>query len=130
VQIGQPLAHVLEVEELTILTGWAQAVAETLAYAPVRVLGLVADARPGERWRAALNIGEPSPRLSEAIDIIDHIVRTSLPPNGSLTLDALIATTSAERTGEANLARLVRGVLRSTLEQRRMRQARETDHNP
>jgi len=111
----------------TILTGWAQAVAETLAYAPERVLGLLADARPGGRWRAALKIAEPSPQLSEAIDIIDQIVRTSAPPSGSPTLDALIAAASEDRPGEAHLARLVRGVLRSTLEQRRTRQAREVD---
>jgi hypothetical protein len=126
--IDRPLPPALEVEELTVLTGWAQAVAETLAYAPERVLGLVADARPGERWRAALKIAEPSPKLSEAIDIIDQIVRTSAPPSGSLTLDALIAATTEDRPGEANLARLVRGVLRSTLEQRSTRQAREADH--
>ena len=126
-QIDPPLPPALEVEELTILTGWAQAVAETLAYAPERVLGLVADACPGGRWRAALKIAEPSPQLSDAIDVIDQIVRTSAPPSGSPTLDALIAAASEGRPGETNLARLVRGVLRSTLEQRRTRQAREAD---
>ena len=126
-QIDPPLPPALEVEELTILTGWAQAVAETLAYAPERVFGLVTDARPGGRWRAALKIAEPSPQLSEAIDVIDQIVRTSAPPSGSPTLDALIAAASEDRPGETNLARLVRGVLRSTLEQRRTRQAREAD---
>ena len=84
-QIDPPLPPALEVEELTILTGWAEAVAETLAYAPERVFGLVAGARPDGRWRAALKIAEPSPQLSEAIDIINQIVRTSAPPSGSAT---------------------------------------------
>ena len=126
-QTDPPLPPALEVEELTILTGWAQAVAETLAYAPERVLDPLADARAGGRWRAALKIPEPSPQLSEAIDIIDQIVRTSAAPDGSPALGALIAATGEERPGEANLARLVRGVLRSTLEQRRTRQAREAE---
>ena len=129
-QIDTPLPPTLEVEELTVLTGWAQAVAETLAYAPEQVLRLVADARPGERWRSALQIAGPSQQLSEAIEIIGEIVRTGTPPSDSPTLDALIAATSDERPGEASLAKLVRGVLRSTLEQRRTRLAREVDHHP
>jgi hypothetical protein len=123
----RPHPPALDVEELSVLTGWAQAIAETLAYAPERVLDLVADARSGGRWRDALRLAEPSAQFAEAIDIIDHIVRTRAAPSDSNTLDALIAATSEDRPGEANLARLVRGVLRSTLEQRRTRQARETD---
>jgi hypothetical protein len=129
-QIDPPVPPALDVEELTVLTGWAQAVAETLAYAPERVLDLVADARPGKRWRPALQIAEPSQQLGEAIDIMDEIVRTGVPPTGSPTLDALIDATREDRPGEADLAKLVRGVLRSTLEQRRTRLAREVDHHP
>jgi len=124
-QTRPPPRPTLEVEELTVLTGWAQAVAETLAYAPERVLDLVADARPGGRWRAALKIAEPSAQLSEALDILERIVRTSASPSGSTTFDALITAASEARADEPNLAGLVRGVLRSTLEQRRTRQAGE-----
>ncbi len=66
----------------------------------------------------------------EAIDIMDEIVRTGVPPTGSPTLDALIDATREDGPGEADLAKLVRGVLRSTLEQRRTRLAREVDHHP
>jgi hypothetical protein len=96
-QIDPPVPPALDVEELTVLTGWAQAVAETLAYAPERVLELVADARPGARWRPALQIAEPSEQLGEAIDIMDEIVRTGVPPTGSPTLDALIDATREDR---------------------------------
>jgi hypothetical protein len=123
------LPRALEVEELTILTGWAQAVAETLTYTPERVAGLLADARPGAPWRTALKIAEPSAQLSEAIDVIDQIVRTSAPSNGPPTLDALIAATREDRPAEAKLAGLVRRVLRSTLEQRASRQTREAYHH-
>lgn len=125
--VDPPLPPSLEVEELTILTGWAQAVAETLSYAPEQVVNLVADARPGRSWRVALKLAEPSAQLSRAIDIIDEIVRTSTPPSGYLTSDALIAAVSEERPGEENLARLVRGILRSTLEQHSTRQATKAD---
>jgi hypothetical protein len=121
--VDPPLPSVLEVDELTVLTGWAQSVAETLAYAPERVDSVVADARPGQRWREALKIAEPSPQLSEAINIIDQLSRKAMPASGTLTFDALVDAAGEESPGEENLARLVRGVLRSTLEQHRTRQA-------
>ena len=128
-QSAPALPRALEVEELTILTGWAQAVAETLAYVPERVPGLLADARPGAPWRTALRIAEPSAQLGEAIDIIDQLVRTSTCSSGPPTLDALIAAAREHRPGEAKLAGLVRRVLRSTLEQRASRQTREAYHH-
>jgi hypothetical protein len=124
----RPIPPALDVEELSVLTGWAQAVAETLAYAPERVLDLVADARLGGHWRDALKLDEPSAQLIEALNIIDRIVQTSATQSGANTLDALIDATSEDRAGETNLATVVRGVLRSTLEQRRTRQATENDH--
>jgi hypothetical protein len=76
-----------------------------------------------------LQIAEPSERLSEAIDIIDEIVRTRTRQAHpySTRLSPRRATTGRAK---ARLARLVRGVLRSTLEQRRTRLAREVDHHP
>src|SRR5262249_62165315 len=54
-----PLApRVLEAEELTILTGWAQALAEALAYAPERVDVLLANAQAGAAWRDAFQVAE------------------------------------------------------------------------
>jgi hypothetical protein len=64
------LPRVLDVDDLTILTGWAEAVAETLAHAPERIPALVADARPGAAWRSRLGIEEPSQQLGEAIESV------------------------------------------------------------
>src|SRR5262249_45355503 len=58
----KPTPPALELGELTILTGWAQTLAETLAFGPERVSELLADARAGAPWRAALGIVEPSAR--------------------------------------------------------------------
>ena len=118
-----PLPPVLEVEELTVLTGWAQAVSETLAVAPKRLTDLLAAAHLGAPWRTEFNVVEPSARLDEAVDIIERIVATCSRSDGPPTFDALLAATTEDRPGESALDGLVRRVLRSTLEQGRSRNA-------
>jgi hypothetical protein len=122
---GTPTPRVLEADELTILTGWAEALAEVLAYAPECVEALLADARAGVPWRAALRIPEPSQRLSEATGILGQAVRAAMSPSGVPTLDALNVWSREDRPGEHRLETLVRRVLRSTLEQLRTRPAKE-----
>lgn len=118
-----PAPPPLEVEELTVLTGWAQAVAETVVTAPERLPDLLADARPGAGWRTELKIVEPSPHLAEAIDMIGRIVRAHGRPDGPPTFDALLAAVNEQRPEEPKLGGLVRRVLRSTLEQAHSRNA-------
>ncbi|MGY4769740.1 hypothetical protein ACXC9Q_22705 [Kribbella sp. CWNU-51] len=119
-----PMPRVLEVEDLTILTGWAEAVAETLAHAPERLPALIADLRPGAPWRSELGIAEPSQRLVGAIDSLTHTMRAAARTAGTPTFDAVLAAVREDRAGEQPLDELVRAVLRSTLEQLRSRQAR------
>jgi hypothetical protein len=116
----------LEVDDLSILTAWAEGVAEAQAYAPERVGGLFEDARPGSPWRAALGLPEPSPRLSVAIENLGQAVRAATPPGGAPSFDALLAATGQHRPGEGRLESVVRHVLLSMLEQRRTRQPSQT----
>jgi hypothetical protein len=51
-------ARVLDIDELTVLTAWAEAVSEAAAYAPQRIDALLAEARAGARWRARLGLPE------------------------------------------------------------------------
>jgi hypothetical protein len=124
-QSGTPVPRVLEAEELTILTGWAEAVAEALTYAPERVESLLADAHAGAPWRAELRIAEPSQQLSEAIHFIGRAVGAVTPAGGAPTFDALLMSSREDRADEPGLDRLARRVLRSRLEQLRTRQAKE-----
>jgi hypothetical protein len=112
------LPGVLDVDDLTVLTGWAEAVAEALAHAPEQIPALVADARPGAAWRSALRIAEPTEQLGAAIDSLDELLQATGP-----TLDAVLAAAAEDRSGEKALDELVRAVLRSTLEQLCSRQA-------
>ena len=117
--------RLLETDELTILTCWAEAVAEALAYAPERVEALLADAQAGAPWRATLRIAEPSQQLSEAIHFMGRAVQAATPPGGAPTLDALLVSSREDRPCEQRIDWLVRRVLRSTLEQLRTRQVTE-----
>jgi hypothetical protein len=117
---------VLEVGDLTILTGWAQAVAEALAHAPEYVETLLASANVSAPWRAAMQLEEPSQQLDEALSSLKRAVQAVTPPGGTPTTDALLSYCREERLDERGLDRLLRRVLRSTLEQLRTRQAAET----
>src|SRR5262249_42598840 len=63
-QPAQPAARVIEADELTIVTAWAEGVAEVLAYAPDGAAKLLEEARSGATWRADLGLPEPSRQLS------------------------------------------------------------------
>jgi hypothetical protein len=117
---------VLEAGELTVLTGWAQAIAEALAHAPEYVETLLANANPNAPWRAALRVAEPSQRLSEAFASLGRAVQAVTPPGGMPTTGSLLSSCREERLEERGLDRLVRRVLRCTLEQLETRQAAET----
>ena len=124
-QYATPAPRLLEADELTVVTGWAEGVAEALAYAPDCLEALLPDARPTASWRAALGIPEPSQQVSEAINFVAGAVRARTPPGVEPTLDALMISLREVRPGEHGLDTLARRVLRSTLEQRRMRQVIE-----
>jgi hypothetical protein len=121
---GLPTPPTLEVHEITILTSFAQAVAEALAYAPERLADVLADADAGAPWRAELGIAAPSAQLAEAIRLICQAVRAATPSGGAPTFDALLVAALENPPGEQELGRLARRVLRATLEQRHQRRIR------
>ena len=111
-----PLApQALENDELTILTGWAQALAEALMYDPECVEALLGEAQENAQWRAKLGIAEPSPQLSQAIYFVSQAVRRAS-QSGNLNLDALHISLVEDRRTKDALDRVARRVLRSTLE--------------
>jgi hypothetical protein len=113
----KPTPPALELGELTILTGWAQTLAETLAFEPERVSELLGDARAGAPWRAALGIAEPSARLCQAIDAAKQVLYAAASGRAPRLDRALIRAVGEPAAGETALVGLVRQVLRSLLEQ-------------
>jgi hypothetical protein len=120
-----PAVPELDVDDLTVLTGWAEAIAEMLAFAPERAEAVVAEAHPDAPWRAVFGIAAPPRSLGQAIESLAQTVRGDL-PDTAVTFDAVLSWSRADRPGEKSLDRLARRVLQSALEQRLTRQAGES----
>jgi hypothetical protein len=118
-----PSRAMLEAGELTILTSWAEAVADALVFAPKRIEAVPAAAQAGASWRAGLGIPEPSPSLNHAINSMTRAVRPAAATASDRPLDALPHAVGDSQPDEPALDRLARAVLRSALEQRQARQA-------
>jgi hypothetical protein len=99
----------LEAGDLTILTGWAEAIAQALAASPDQLGTIFDDARAGAPWRQQFGVAEPSADLASALDDLARAVGSTTP-----TVDAVLAATD-ERPIEGDHGRIVRGVLHSTL---------------
>src|SRR5262245_22061129 len=75
----------LEAVELTILTCWAEAVAEALAASPDQLHTILHDARAGAPWRRQLGVAEPSADLASALEDLTRVV------SGTPTVEAVLA---------------------------------------
>jgi hypothetical protein len=119
--------HRLETDDLTVLTAWAEAVAEVLEYAPERLESVLAEARTDVSWREKLGLPQPSPRLGDAVDAMGGLVRATTLGAGAKSFDALLAVAADGRADEDGLEYVVRRVLLAMLEERRTRQPMPAD---
>jgi hypothetical protein len=122
---ASPTSPVLDLEELTVLTAWAEGVSEAAAYAPERIDRLLAAARAGVAWRAELGLPDPSPRLADAIAALARVARAARLSAGASSFDSLLTAAKEDHPGETNLDQVVRRTLLSMLEERRTRQPSE-----
>jgi hypothetical protein len=117
----RPPRPVLTADELTILTSWAEAMAEALALAPASIEALTADAEPGARWRDELGLCQPSPPLRLAINRMARTARTVVTARGDSPLETALLAAANSEPDETVLDGLARAVLQSALQQRRSR---------
>jgi hypothetical protein len=104
----------LDADEVTVLTGWAEAVAEALEHGPDRIDAVLAEAHPDAGWRTEMMLAPPTGRLGDAIDSLRRLALA----DGAPSSDALLAAAGLEPEGEEPLDRLVRRVLHAMLEER------------
>jgi len=97
-------APVLNVKELTILTSWAEALAEVVFAGSERLETCLADAFAGAPWRVELGVPEPSPRLRAAIAEIGNAARRATAADVLPTMSALVAEVEQNGDGVAALS--------------------------
>jgi hypothetical protein len=124
VPLTQP---VLEPEELTILTSWAEALAEAATFAPERLQPAAANAHAGATWRTALKIPQPSTQLEQAINTIHNALQTTTAPPNNHRPELHLPAIADTHPDDSALHRLAHRVLRSALEQRQTRQTPRHD---
>jgi hypothetical protein len=120
--LGPPQRLRLTTDELTILTSWAEAFAESLAFAPTSIEALAADAQEGTSWRQELGICKPSPLLRRSISCVAQNARAAVAAGGTVLTDTALLAADDSQPGDSAVEGLALAVLRSALRQRRARQ--------
>lgn len=108
----------LELEDVTVLTGWAQALAEAMGDAPGSVERVLANASAGAPWRTAFGLGEASASLCKALSILARGVSAVRCSKDSTSLEEVCAWCMEVQAGQHGLETLVRRVLRAAMEER------------
>jgi hypothetical protein len=119
----------LESDEVTVLTGWAEAVAEALPGCPDRTAAVLSNARRDAPWRPAMQLAQPTGRLADAIASLHRFVVANATSSGSCTYDSVLATARQEVRDEKPLDRMVRRALLSMLEERQTRRTDTASHD-
>ncbi len=104
----------LTADELTILTSWAEAFAEALAFSPTSIEDLAADARSGAAWREELGVCDPSPLLRQSMNGIAQIARAAVAAGGT----PLIALLCSRPTRASQASRHLTGWAAQCFDQR------------
>ncbi len=125
IRVRPMIPRILETEDMTILTGWAEAVAEAIAFSPDDIPALMRDAHSALPARA-LGLPEPSRLLDDALGSFERSIRAATPRGQAWpTMDAMLSSTREVALGDASIERLAHLVLRSRLEHLR---AHEVDN--
>jgi hypothetical protein len=112
------MAPALGLDELSIVTSWAEAAAETVAFDPERIPEIFADARSGAAWRGRLGLPEPTAELDDAFRSMARATDAAGAEAGGRSLDGLLRALDEVRPGESALDRQVRRALGAMLEER------------
>jgi hypothetical protein len=102
--------------DLTIVTAWADVLADALEHSPAAVDDLLAEARAGAAWRAQLGLPEPTVSLARALAAVaDAVAATDAGRDRDAAVLEVLRHDSPDGDGAVSLGR---SVLRAALEAR------------
>jgi hypothetical protein len=109
----------LSTAELTILTSWAELLAEALSWVPDGMAGLLEDARPDAAWRREASLEEPSPELAVSLEHLTEVVEASTGQSPT-TVDSVLTVMQSDfeqfdDDHRSELLRLAKAVLQPAL---------------
>jgi hypothetical protein len=102
----------LEAVELTILTDWAEAIAEVIAASPQQLNTILGDARVGASWRRHFGLAEPSAHLASALEDLANMAVSDV------RIVKAAEAAMGERPSGGDYSQLVRVILSSKLGRR------------
>ena len=114
---GSPGQAILEVCDLSILTGWAEAIAEASILSPLLLEQVIGAASAGALWRSSMNVAEPSQPLANALRCIAEGSRIAMTAERRKSLDELTLYWRTRSEGETGLFGLACRVMRSAFDQ-------------
>ena len=133
---AEPRDPVLDTVELSVLSSWAEAVADAVTGAiaiatasdadnadesrvgdAVRtcVDAVLVQARLGASWRAEMGLPEPSERLGVALAVLEHVTRGSLERTDQITVEGVLGALDDNSTEDGQVGRLVQRLVRDAL---------------
>ena len=118
--VARTKSRVLEVDELSILTSWAEAAAEVLIHAPERTTDVLAHGHADAQWRSGFGLARPSDRLRYALEALIGLADAAA-AQGLLTAEGVVSIADQPQAPDSPLESLVRRVLVSMIEERRTR---------
>jgi hypothetical protein len=101
--------------DLSVLSAWAQAVADAVSVG-YEVEAVLAAARPDASWRAGAGLGRPTDRLAAALDALTGVIRSAMEETRTISVTAMKAALEPAPTGETDLESVARATLISALE--------------
>lgn len=120
--LERPGQAILDVRDLSVLSGWAEAIAEASTISCQLLDQVVEAASPEGLWRSSMKITKPSQPLTKALRFLAETARTVMSLEDGEVFQRLLNFLRTDVEGEIGEVGVALRVLRSAFEQLKVRQ--------